>query len=134
MNIISFDIGKTSAYYDSENKIGDEFKITSLEKLEEQITEILTPRPDVVIYPHPVRYYNVMRKHWQYIAIINLVCEKKCITTVEVKDSQAKKSVIGSGKAKKPEIMAHYGEKSEHVADARMFCDWYLKETGGSDE
>ena len=126
MKILSIDLGKTSAFWCEDS--GAEFMIISLMGLHETIIKLVELyKPDVIIYPHPVRYYNVYRKHWQYIGIINLVAEDYDITTVEVKDSTAKKTVIGSGKATKQDIMDFYGESSEHIADARMFVDWYRK-------
>ena len=125
--ILSFDLGKTGAWWVSNYEYGEELRMDSLEDLEKHVKNLVgLYKPDVIIYPHPVRHYNVMRKHWQYIGIINLVAEKKFIQTIEVKDSSAKKVVMLNGKATKEDIMSKYSEKSEHIADCRMFTDWYL--------
>ena len=126
MKIMSFDLGKTSAWYCDGNS--EEFAIESLKHLHAFVKSLLYGyTPDIVIYPQPTRYYNVYRKHWQYIGIINLVCEKMGITTIEVIDSTAKKVVLGNGRAKKAEIMEYFKEESEHIADARMFEEWYVR-------
>ena len=128
MKTIALDLGKTSAYWIDDIDYGEEFTITTLTGLYSTIYNLIKKyKPDVILYPHPVRYYNVYRKHWQYIGVLNLLCERNEIQSIEVKDSQAKKSVLGNGRAKKPEIMARYEEKSEHIADCKMFLEWYEK-------
>ena len=124
MTVLSFDLGKTSAFY--VNGMGREFEITTLKALKEKVQNlVLSHKPSVILYPHPVRYYNVMRKHWQYVGIINYIAEKYNVQTIEVKDSQCKKEVMGNGKAKKEDIMAYFGEESEHIADCMMFDKYY---------
>ena len=123
---MSFDLGKTSAWYC--DNTSEEFTIYSLNGLYTFVKSLKYAfTPDLVIYPQPVSHYNVYRKHWQYIGIINLVCEKMGITTIEVIDSTAKKVVLGNGRAKKAEIMEYFNEESEHIADARMFEEWYVR-------
>jgi Holliday junction resolvasome RuvABC endonuclease subunit len=129
MKILSLDLGKVSAWYTSPANTGEDFKIESLSQLKDKVTLLMNLyNPDVILYPQPTRYYNVMRKHWQYVGVINLVAEKNDIQTIEVIDITCKKAVIGSGKAKKEDVMEYYKESSEHVADARMFIDYYLKQ------
>ena len=126
MKIIAIDIGKWSAYWNGEH--GEVFDVKSLSNWHGWIKMLIEgQRPDVIIYPHPVRYYNVLRMHWQYIGVLNLLSEQHGIQTIEVKDSQAKKLVLGNGKAKKEEIMKHFNEDNEHLADARLFWTWYIK-------
>lgn len=128
--VLAFDLGKDSAWWVSSRQTGTSFKINDLKGLEEQVNRLIDyHKPDVILYPHPVRYFNVARKHFQYIGIINLCCEKSDIQSIEVTDSSAKKVVLGNGKAKKEQIMEFFKEKNEHVADARMFVEWYFKKT-----
>ena len=125
--VLAFDIGRTGAWYVSNYDRGEEIIIDSLLKFERLLKELIqTYKPDIILYPHPVQYYNVMRKHWQIIGVINLVAEKKEIQTIEVKDSQAKKLVFGKGKVSKEEIKSNYEEESEHLADAKMFVESYF--------
>lgn len=65
------------------------------------------------------------------MGVICAACEQRDTVLIEVQDSTCKKVVIGSGKAKKPDIAKHYSKihpeiESEHVLDAVMFIDWYL--------
>lgn len=130
ISVLTFDLGKTSAFYSNTVDVGEEFEVTGLVMLEAKVKELVSLfKPQILIYPAPTRFYNVQRKHFQYIGIINLVAEKYDIQTFEVIDSSAKKVVIGSGKAKKEEIMEFFGEESEHCADAKMFFQWYKKKT-----
>jgi len=65
------------------------------------------------------------------LGVICAVCEQLDIVMIEVQDKTCKKVVTGSGKATKDDIRIHYKEPedfSEHILDARMFADAYLKQ------
>lgn len=89
--------------------------------------EIEKWKPDIILIPFPTRFYNVMIQHAKLMGVVCLLAEKHNIHVVEVQDAQCKKVVLGNGKAKKEDIMNFYSEPSEHIADAKMFIDWYLK-------
>lgn len=126
--VLSFDLGKRSGWYSNCENFGKSFNIQDLRGLYSRVIRLIEDlKPNVIIYPVPTRYHNVMRKHYQYIGIINLVAEKKEIQTIEVIDSQAKKVVLGKGKASKQEIMDEMRIQDSEIADAKMFTIWYLK-------
>lgn len=133
MNILSLDLGKTSAFYSNTVDVGEEFEVSELVGLEKKIKELVHLfKPHIILYPAPTRFYRILRSHFQYIGIINLIAEKHDIQTIEVIDSRCKKVVIGNGHAKKEEIMEFFGEKSEHVADCMLFHKWYVMSTENS--
>ena len=82
-------------------------------------------KPDVILIPFPTRFYYTMIAHAKMMGVICMLAEDYGVTVIEVNDSTCKKTVLGSGKAKKPEIMKHFNEENEHCADALMFIEWF---------
>ena len=130
MKILSFDIGKKGAWCYKNSKISDiyeseELDFITLQAYLKTIQRLLYfYKPDIVLAARPTRYARVIAYHSKLLSIIELVCEMHKIQYYEVIDSQCKKTVFGKGNIKKPEIMARYNENSEHIADAKMFCDF----------
>jgi hypothetical protein len=131
MVIFSIDLGKTcglSVNIDGEFVFKEEYKITSYYEFDWKLKEIvLCWKPDLILMPYPTRFYRVMISHAKMMGIVCLVADKREIQVIEVQDSTCKKVVLGSGKAKKEDIMKHFNEKSEHIADSMLFTEWYLK-------
>ena len=135
MRILAFDLGKESAYNfqdeDININLSDSWTFTDLLDLRDKIDhaiKILLPI-DVILVPYPTHYYSVIVKHAKMIGVIEMIAEDYNIPVFEVNDARCKKIVLKNGKAKKEEIMEYYKEKNEHIADCRMFIDWYLQES-----
>jgi len=126
MNILSFDLGKTNAYYSSSKKIGAEFECKDLFDFSRVISQLLKKlSPNVVLVPFPVRYYNVFARHYEKIGIIKLHAIDNNIIVIEVNDKRCKKVVLGNGNANKEDVKHHFCEKSEHIADCMLFQKFY---------
>ena len=85
-------------------------------------------RPKVVVTAKPTRFYNVIVAQSKRLGILEYFCKKNDIEYIEYIDSHCKKSVFGSGRKNKQEIEEHFGETSEHIADAKMFISTYINE------
>jgi len=143
MIILSIDLGKTcgvSVWSTSQGvELTDEFKADTLSGLHEKAKLLMDLwEPDLVLIPYPTRFYRVIMSHSKMMGVIELEAEKRDIQVIECQDSTCKKVVIGSGRAKKPDILKHYqdsgltkeiGTESEHILDSVMFIDWYNHET-----
>ena len=136
MKILAFDLGTVSAYVVANQKQDyvdfdwwSNYKIeTPLLDLKERTERALQRHhPNVILVPYPTRFYNVIIKHSKMIGIIELLGEEYSTTVLEVNDAQCKKVVLGSGKSKKADIMNYFKEKNEHLADCKMFIEWYFK-------
>lgn len=132
MIIIAIDLGKTcgvSVRTDQGIEFEEEYEYRSLLQLHTYVKALLRLwKPDLLIIPYPTRFYAVILAHGKMMGAIEAAAEFTNTPVINCQDSTCKKVVLGSGKAKKKDIIAHYGgEISEHLADARMFCDWYLK-------
>ena len=127
--VLSFDLGRKGAWYISNYKYGEEVKMCSLVKLEKLVKDLTELyKPDIIQYPPPVRHRNTMALHFQFIGVINLIAEKKGIKIVKIADNHAKAVVLKNGRAKKEDVMKHFKQKSEHLADAMMFNECFLIE------
>mgnify|MGYP001562689775 CR=1 FL=1 len=82
--------------------------------------------PAALVHGTPVRYAAVIAFQSKMIGVIDLIAEEHEISTVPCVDNTCKKTVLGNGAAHKEEIMAKYGEESEHVADCMMFGEYFL--------
>jgi len=89
-------------------------------------TMIWNHRPVAIVHGTPVRYAAVIASQSKMIGVIDLAAEEAGIYTVPCVDNTCKKAVLGNGAAKKPEIMAHYNEESEHIADCLLFGEYFL--------
>lgn len=135
--IVALDIGKVCGLAVSEPHepaapFTVELDTPDLDSFHQTCTWIIDRfKPDLIIYPAPTRFYNVFRSHYQKVGILNHLALINNIQTIEVIDSSAKKETIGTGKAKKEDVIARYnkGGGSEHVCDACMFLEWYIKKT-----
>jgi Holliday junction resolvasome RuvABC endonuclease subunit len=127
--VLSMDLGKNIgvACVRGENILyGKEYTFQNHEWLYE-LTQTLIKKfePDVILIPYPTRFYYTMIAHAKMMGVICCVAENRDILVVEVNDASCKKIVLGSGKAKKPEIMAYFKQENEHIADALMFCKYF---------
>lgn len=133
MIILSIDLGKTMGITVNADNIflsSEEYKFESYYDFDWKIKDlILNFKPDVILIPYPTRFYRVMISHAKMMGIVCLIAEKREIPVIEVQDMTCKKVVLGTGKAKKEDIMAHFKQDNEHIADAMLFCEWYLKST-----
>lgn len=130
--IMALDLGSVtgiSIWNGLEYVYSDEKPIAVLTELFDEIEGLLSEYDiDLIIIPYPTRFYNTIIKHAKQMGVVNLVAEQYSIQTIEVNDSHCKKVVLGKGKASKEEVQEAMGTKKEHVADARMFTQSYLKE------
>jgi len=78
----------------------------------------------------PVRMYNVIASQNRMIGMLQYLCDKNNIELTIQRDNVVRKEVLGTvtGGKYKEAIMENYNQKSEHIADAMMFCD-YLEKT-----
>lgn len=141
MNILSVDLGKTSGIVAMRNSVlcpiicFRELLFTSLKAFKSEIeTWIKNINPDIIICSYPTRFYRVIVFQSKLASILELVAEENNIQFLEVNDSSCKKLIIGSGKAKKPDIKIFYDKKfpelkieSEHILDAVLFGEFYIK-------
>lgn len=132
MILLSIDLGKTMGIVVNAGKDNylhmEDYKFTSYWEFDHKLKDlVVTYKPDLILIPYPTRFYNVIIAHAKLMGIVCLVGDKKEIPVVEVNDSQAKKVVLGNGRAKKEDIMNYFKVEPEHIADAMMFCEWYLK-------
>jgi Holliday junction resolvasome RuvABC endonuclease subunit len=132
MKILSIDIGKVcgvAVWGDGEFIVTTEETPQSLSELADMVEFFISEyEPDLIIIPYPTRFYNVIIAHAKKMGVIERVAEDYDIPVIEVNDSSCKKKVIGSGKAKKEDIMEAMEETSSHIADAKMFVLAYLKD------
>jgi len=134
MVILSIDLGKdcgVSVRTSQGIELEEEYKFKNFSQLQSYVKDLCRQwRPDLVLAPYPTRFYNTILKHGKMLGVICAVCEQLDIVMIEVQDKTCKKVVTGSGKATKNDIRIHYKEPedfSEHILDARMFADAYLK-------
>ena len=134
MVILSIDLGKVcgvSIRTSQGIELEEEYKFKNFYQLQSYVKDLCRQwRPDLVLAPYPTRFYNTILKHGKMLGVICAVCEQLDIVMIEVQDKTCKKAVTGSGKATKDDIRIHYKEPeafSEHILDARMFADAYLK-------
>jgi Holliday junction resolvasome RuvABC endonuclease subunit len=134
MIILSVDIGRTMGVVvsaDGEFSHSEEYQFETYYKFDWRLKDLVTTfKPDLILIPYPTRFYSTIIAHAKLMGIVCLVAEKRGITVVEVNDGMCKKSVVGSGRATKKEIMAYFKEESEHIADSKMFVEWYLNSVG----
>jgi len=133
MIIIAIDLGKTcgvSVRTDQGIEFEEEYQYRSLLQLHTYVKGLLRLwKPDLLILPYPTRFYAVILAHGKMIGAIEAAAEFTNTPVIETNDSRCKKLVLGNGKAKKEDIAKHYGaDISEHILDARLFTDSYLKE------
>lgn len=104
----------------------DKFK--SLRAFKYQIEQMLGAHetPVVLVCRAMGRMQAVIRKHSAISAIVELVCEERGYEYYEVHDGSIRKTVMGKGNAKKPEVMAFCKLDNEHAADA-MLGAMYLR-------
>lgn len=136
MIILSLDLGKDCGIAVRTNQgieFTEEYKFKNFSQLQTYVKHlIMLWKPDLVLCPYPTRFYNTILKHGKMLGVICAVCELRDIPLIEVQDKSCKKLVIGKGNAKKKDIAEYYKEyyqdiDSEHIFDAIMFIDWYLK-------
>lgn len=132
LNILSLDLGKRMGFnvnVDGEMAVKGVFDFEGLASLEKWMKDlIILWKINLVLIPYPTRFYQVILKHGKMMGVINCVAEKRDITVIEVQDATCKKSVLGNGKAQKDDIMKHFKEENEHIADSLLFTAYYLKE------
>ena len=129
MRILAIDPGRTMGivHWDEKPFLKEEYKYTGQKDFYEYLDAILSRfQPHIIVHGTPVRYPAVIALQSKQIGIIDLFAERLGIGTVPVVDNSAKKKVLGKGNAKKPEIMAHYNEEVEHIADCLLFIDYFL--------
>jgi len=134
--VFSIDIGATIGYvYHVPGSVGikDSFKFTTFNQFNNQILEIFwtanmagMPLPEVIIAPNPVRFYQTILKHGKMLGILECIAEQVGAKLISTNDKKCKLAVMGTGKATKEQVMAWFGENNEHVADARLFLEYYL--------
>jgi Holliday junction resolvasome RuvABC endonuclease subunit len=132
MIIVSIDLGKTCGTSIRTNQgieFEEEYEYRSLLQLHTYVKGLLSLwKPDLLLIPYPTRFYAVILAHGKMMGAIEAAAEFTNTPVINCQDSTCKKVVIGKGNAKKADIAKHYGEDvSEHILDARLFCDWYLK-------
>ena len=78
----------------------------------------------------PVRMYNVIASQNRMIGMLQYLCDKNNIELTIQRDNVVRKEVLGTvtGGKYKEAIMENYNQKSEHIADAMMFCDYLEKQ------
>lgn len=129
MRILSIDPGRTMGivHWDDKPLLKDEYQYSGPLNFYEHLSFLMDRfSPEIIVHGTPVRYPAVLALQSKQIGIIELLAEKHGIATIPVIDNSAKKTVLGNGKVKKPEIMAFYNETVEHIADCLMFIDYFL--------
>lgn len=110
-----------ATYSKKEEKYGHE-KFEGLLAFETRTLELVSYNDPVAVVtcramgPHA----QVTRFHAAMAGVVELVCERCNIPYFDVADMTMRKTVIGKGNAKKPEIMAFLKIENEHAADAMV--------------
>ena len=130
MTILSIDLGKMMGISIHNNGFEhkEEYKFSGYNDFYNKVNDlILLWKPSLILIPYPTRFYRVILSQAKLMGIVCMLADKNQIQVIEVQDATCKKAVLGSGKAKKEEIMEFFDEESEHVADSKMFIMWYIK-------
>lgn len=136
MNIISIDLGKNMGIAvgtESGIQIIEDYKFVGYNKFFNKVAETVDLwNADLILIPYPTRFYRVIMAHAKLMGIVELIADRRSIQVIEVQDKTCKKLVIGKGNAAKEDIKEYYKEEfpaveSEHILDAVMFYQWYLK-------
>lgn len=139
MIILSFDLGRTSAaciHTEQGFEYFEEFIVDykDLHKFDKKVKELIRNwDPDLILAPYPTRHYWTILNHGKLLGIIEAQAGSKDIGVIETQDSTCKAEVLGNGNARKKAVANLYQNHpdgpplSEHVYDAMMFVDWYLK-------
>lgn len=93
----------------------------------EELFIFLGNKFDIVVVGKPTDRYETIASHFEYIAIIRLLCEKYNKKFCIVIDSTCKSEIIGHGHAEKEDIIMWSGIENEHIADAKMFVRYVEK-------
>lgn len=129
--VLTFDVGKhgAMAFKDDVGEDVSDFDFNTLDEYFKGVQEaIRIYKPTIVGCAYPTRFYNVIVFQSKLAAIIELACERSDIPFMEINDSQAKKAVMGTGHAKKPEIIKAMKQPNEHRADALMFARYIFSQ------
>jgi len=129
MTILAVDIGKaTGVAVMVKGEIEHKQKIVfkSLAQYESELKEIINVwKPTHIVTCKPNRYYNTILLHGRLLGILELLSEKcKVPNYNEFHDSEVKKAIFDSPRAKKEDVMEFYDEPDNDIADAVMFCDF----------
>lgn len=124
MKVLAFDVGHKGAF-SFKDKFEENTEAFDFITLDDYLRRVLALirlyKPDIVGCSYPTFRYSVIVFQSKLGAIIELACEKTQTPFMEINDSQAKKKVLGKGKANKIEIMDAMGQPTEHLGDALMF-------------
>ena len=138
--ILAVDVGKSmgiSVMRDGVIVYADDFTFTTLSSLRKTISSVVADyNPDIIVSGRPTRFPQVIASHSKYLAILELVCEANDMQYHEIIDSQAKKTVFGTGVMAKDMIQKwandFTGRKlTQDCADSVMFCEYVQKITKG---
>jgi Holliday junction resolvasome RuvABC endonuclease subunit len=129
---LGIDVGKLHigfAFIDDFEEITTHYTFQSLLWLKSEVLSWIDRyNPDIVISCRPIRFIPVVAFQSKLIAIIELCCQIREVPFYEGIDSQCKKEVIGSGSAKKDDILiwaaSEYGfdNITQDEADALMMA------------
>lgn len=132
--ILSIDIGSKMGIAINVNGSFEEYyeyKFTNYYEFYKLLCELKrTWKPTQIIIPYPTRFYNTIIAHGKLMGVVYLYADRYSISVTEVNDSNCKKEVIRNGKkgkTTKQDIMDYFQVESEHVADAMMFTEAFLK-------
>jgi len=130
LSVLGIDVGKHTGWAfvdDSANDSGT-FEITVFSDFEREIKallELYTPSAVVVGQPNLFgrrNGYHTLAKHFGYIGILSLLCEKRALYLFILNDSSARKEVFGNGKITKDEVRQKMEVPSEDEADALVLA------------
>lgn len=127
INVLAFDVGKYMgwAFKDAIAEDSGHFGASTyveLKKALDRLMDLYTPVAVVVGKPNLAfgrrLNYNTVERHFGYIGVIKLMCEKKGIYFFPMNDKTARKIVLGNGNAKKEEVAEAFNVTSLDEADA----------------
>lgn len=139
MIILSFDLGRKSAAVIHTPQGFEQFEAFSVDYkglhiFSDKVKDLLREwEPDLVLAPYPTRNYWTILNHGKLLGIIESLAGKMGIPVIETQDSTCKRVVLDNGHATKKDIANVYQlhkdnpPNNEHVFDAMMFVDWYIK-------
>lgn len=103
-------------------------RFESLQSFYKTLNEIFKEwNPDIVVTCRAMgRFAGVIRVHGAMAGVVELVCEQRGVTYMDIEDSTMRKKVLGNGRLKKDDVMNATGINDEHVADAMVAARYGL--------